>query len=38
MLTKIKHLENIDENRDFLTILTIIETFENFEQKKFSKI
>ena len=37
MLNKIKLLENIDQNRDFLTILTLIETFENFDQKRFSK-
>ena len=38
MLTKIKLLEKIDQSRDFfLTILTKIETFENFDQKKFSK-
>ena len=37
MLTKIKLLENIDQNRDFLTSLTKIETFENFDQRKFSK-
>ena len=37
MLTKIKLLENIDQNRDFLTIFTKIETFENFDPKKFSE-
>ena len=37
MLTKIKLLENIVQNRDFLTIFTKIETFENFNRKKFSK-
>ena len=37
MLSKILFLENIDQNRDFLTILTKIETFENFDHKVFQK-
>ena len=32
MLTKIKLLENIDQNRFFFTNLTKIDIFENFSQ------